>query len=128
MSQSRQNLFAQLSQFGRPFWMLNIMEMIERLAYYGVRTVIPIYIAQADEINGLHFTQIQKGEIFFVWALVQSLVPMFFGRIRGPLRIQEDDCMEYWAQGDRLPSDGYSARLPALHVRLFGARAGHGGL
>lgn len=59
--------------------MLNIMEMIERLAYYGVRVVIPIYIAQADEINGLHFTQIQKGTIFFVWALVQSLVPMFSG-------------------------------------------------
>lgn len=59
--------------------MLNIMEMIERLAYYGVRVVIPIYIAQADEINGLHFTQIQKGQIFFVWALVQSLVPMFSG-------------------------------------------------
>jgi len=55
------------------------MEMIERLAYYGVRVVIPIYIAQADEINGLHFTQIQKGTIFFVWALVQSLVPMFSG-------------------------------------------------
>lgn len=59
--------------------MLNIMEMIERLAYYGVRVVIPIYIAQADEIHGLHFTQIQKGQIFFVWALVQSLVPMFSG-------------------------------------------------
>jgi hypothetical protein len=27
------------------------MEMIERLAYYGVSVVIPIYIAQADEIG-----------------------------------------------------------------------------
>ncbi|MBK8130549.1 MAG: MFS transporter [bacterium] len=72
-------LLAQLKQFERPFWMLNIMEMIERLAYYGVRVVIPIYIAQADEVGGLHFTQTQKGEIFFVWALVQSLVPMFSG-------------------------------------------------
>ncbi len=59
--------------------MLNIMEMIERLAYYGVRVVIPIYIAQADEVAGLHFTQTQKGIIFFYWALVQSLVPMFSG-------------------------------------------------
>ena len=25
----------------RPFWMVNIMEMLERLAYYGVRVVIP---------------------------------------------------------------------------------------
>lgn len=79
MSEHKGSLFGQLGQFGRAFWMLNIMEMIERLAYYGVRVVIPIYIAQADEINGLHFTQIQKGQIFFVWALVQSLVPMFSG-------------------------------------------------
>jgi dipeptide/tripeptide permease len=73
------SLSEQLRTFPRAFWMLNIMEMIERLAYYGVRVVIPIYIAQADEINGLHFTQTQKGTIFFFWAMVQSLVPMFSG-------------------------------------------------
>jgi len=75
----REGLFHQLFAMGRPFWMVNIMEMIERLAYYGVRVVIPIYIAQADEIGGLHFTSIQKGEIFLWWALIQSLVPMISG-------------------------------------------------
>jgi MFS family permease len=59
--------------------MLNTMEMFERLAYYGVRVVIPIYIAQADERAGLHFTQIQKGQIFMMWALVQTGVPIFSG-------------------------------------------------
>lgn len=63
----------------RPFWMVNIMEMIERLAYYGVRVVIPIYIAQADEIGGLHFTAVDKGTIFLWWALFQSLTPMISG-------------------------------------------------
>jgi len=53
--------------------------MVERLAYYGVRVVIPIYIAQADEIHGLHFTQSQKGLIFMMWALVQTGVPIFSG-------------------------------------------------
>ncbi len=75
----RQGLFAQLAQLQRAFWMLNLMEMLERLAYYGVRVVIPIYIAQADEIHGLHFTQIQKGHIFFMWALVQTGVPILSG-------------------------------------------------
>lgn len=76
---SKPTLLYQLKTLGRPFWMVNIMEMLERLAYYGVRMVIPIYIAQADEPTGLHFTQIEKGQIFLVWALVQSLVPMFSG-------------------------------------------------
>jgi len=62
-----------------PFWATNIMEMVERLAYYGVRVVIPIYIAQADEPAGLHFTQGDKGFIFMWWALVQSALPVFTG-------------------------------------------------
>src|SRR5436190_2396058 len=75
----RASLRGQLAELPRAFWMVNVMEMLERLAYYGVRVVIPIYIAQADEINGLHFTQTQKGTIFFWWALFQSLTPMFSG-------------------------------------------------
>jgi len=78
-AEERQGLFAQLAQLPRAFWMLNIIEMFERLAYYGMRVVIPIYIAQADEIHGLHFTQAQKGEIFAWWALVQTGVPIFSG-------------------------------------------------
>ena len=72
-------MFAQLARFPRAFWMVNLIEMLERLAYYGVRVVIPIYIAQADEVGGLHFSQIDKGIIFAVWALIESLVPVFSG-------------------------------------------------
>jgi len=78
-TEPKPGLFKQLGSLARPFWMVNIMEMLERLAYYGVRVVIPIYIAQADEPGGLHFTQIDKGHIFLWWAVVQSLVPMFSG-------------------------------------------------
>jgi len=78
-AQPRQGMWKTIGTFQRAFWMVNIMEMFERLGYYGVRTVIPIYIAQADEIGGLHFTQTDKGIIFMVWALIQSLVPVFSG-------------------------------------------------
>jgi len=75
----QQTMAEQLRELPRAFWMLNIMEMLERLAYYGVRVVIPIYIAQADEIHGLHFSQSEKGFIFMLWALVQTGVPVFSG-------------------------------------------------
>jgi MFS family permease len=75
----KESLGHQLKSMSRPFWMVNIMEILERAAYYGVRVVIPIYIAQADAIGGLHFSQIQKGQIFFVWALFESLTPMVSG-------------------------------------------------
>ncbi|MEW6051044.1 MAG: MFS transporter [Candidatus Zixiibacteriota bacterium] len=76
---AKEPLIGQLTSLPRPYWMVNIMEMFERLAYYGVRVVIPIYIAQADEIHGLHFSQTDKGTIFFWWAIVQTLTPMFSG-------------------------------------------------
>jgi POT family proton-dependent oligopeptide transporter len=78
-SEKAPGLIAQIRGFQRAFWMVNTMEMLERLAYYGVRVVIPIYIAQADEPGGLLFTQTEKGYIFLWWALVQSLVPVFSG-------------------------------------------------
>lgn len=78
-ARKKDGMIQTLLGFERAFWMVNWMEMLERLAYYGVRVVIPIYIAQADEIGGLHFSQMQKGHIFLWWALVQSLVPMFSG-------------------------------------------------
>ena len=74
-----EGLMKQMASLSWPFWMVNVMEMFERLAYYGVRVVIPIYIAQADEIGGLHFTQTEKGIIFFWWAIFQSITPMFSG-------------------------------------------------
>jgi dipeptide/tripeptide permease len=75
----KMSLWAQLTSLNRPFWMVNLMEILERAAYYGVRVVIPIYIAQADAIGGLHFTQVEKGLIFTVWAVVESLTPLISG-------------------------------------------------
>jgi MFS family permease len=68
-----------LRSFRGAFWAGNVMEMLERLAYYGVRVVVPIYIASTQDPNGLHFTNAEKGEILALWALVQTLVPMFSG-------------------------------------------------
>jgi MFS family permease len=69
----------QLRSFARPFWAANVMELVERLAYYGVRVVVPIYIASSEDPNGLHFTNAQKGTILSAWALTQTIVSMVVG-------------------------------------------------
>ncbi|WP_146646691.1 MFS transporter [Labilithrix luteola] len=73
------SFFATAKTFPRPFWMCCVMEMWERLAYFGVRVVMPIYIMQADEPGGLHFTKDDKGSIYFWWAIVASGIPMISG-------------------------------------------------
>ena len=66
-------------QFGRTFWILNTVEMWERLAYYNLRVMAPIYIMQADNPGGLHLTAMNKGTIYAWWALFQSLLPIVTG-------------------------------------------------
>ncbi len=65
--------------FGRTYWMLNSIEMFERLAYFGIRAVVPIYIMQATEPGGLHLTAAHKGWIYAWWAAFQSILPMITG-------------------------------------------------
>ena len=67
--------------FGRAYWMLNSIEMFERLAYFGIRAVVPLYIMQATEPGGLHLTAMHKGWIYMWWAILQSWLPLFTGGI-----------------------------------------------
>ena len=67
--------------FGRAYWMLNCIEAFERLAYFGIRSVVPIYIMQATEPGGLHLTAMHKGSIYAWWAIFQSFLPIVTGGI-----------------------------------------------
>ena len=53
--------------------------MFERLAYFGIRTVLPVYIMQADDPGGLHLTAAHKGTIYAWWFVFQSILPMLTG-------------------------------------------------
>ena len=69
----------QVKSFPGSFWVANLMEMLERLAYFSVRAVVGIFIVEAAARGGLELTHFQRGTIFTVWALIQTLLPMFTG-------------------------------------------------
>lgn len=69
----------QLRSFGGIYWTANWMELVERFAYYGVRTVLPVFMVLAISEGGPELTHVQKGTIYSIWALVQSFVPIFTG-------------------------------------------------
>ena len=74
-----EGLLAQIQSFNRVFWTANVMELVERFAYYGLRTVLPVYMVLAVTEGGPEFSHIQKGGIFAIWAAVQSFLPVFTG-------------------------------------------------
>lgn len=77
MSQSKSR--GGLLGFSYIYWVSNWMELVERFAYYGVRTVLPVFMVLSVAEGGPGFDHIQKGDIYAIWALVQSFVPIFSG-------------------------------------------------
>ena len=63
----------------RAFTTLCGIEMLERLAYFSVRYVIPLYIMQADDAGGLRLTAGQKGQLLAAWFAVQCRLSALIG-------------------------------------------------
>ncbi len=61
------------------FWILNLIQMAERMAFWIALLQLPVYIAQKDNPGGLQWEQTTKGIIFFWWAIMQNITPVFTG-------------------------------------------------
>ena len=72
-------LWAAIASLSYVFWVVGAMEMVERLAYYGVRTVSTLYATRPVSEHGLGVTMARLGTLFFFWNMVQSLLPVFTG-------------------------------------------------
>jgi len=74
-------IVAALGSLSYVFWICGGMEMVERLAYYGVRQVSSLYATDATSNGGLGLSGASIGIIFSVWAFVQTFVPVLTGGI-----------------------------------------------
>src|SRR6185436_20452923 len=71
------SFFQQVRGYDRVFWICIWMELMERMAYYGVRLVVPVYLVLAKTDGGPGLTHVQKGTILACWDATQSWVPTF---------------------------------------------------
>ena len=70
---------AAIGTLGYVFWIVGAMEMVERLAYYGVKAVATLYAKDPASKGGLGVTMTEFGTILGVWAWIQSIVPALTG-------------------------------------------------
>ncbi|MFH1748415.1 MAG: MFS transporter [Planctomycetota bacterium] len=73
------SFFQQMESFPATFWVANVIELVERFSFYGVRTIAALYIVETAEKGGLELSNTDKGIFFGTWALIQCLLPMFTG-------------------------------------------------
>jgi proton-dependent oligopeptide transporter, POT family len=74
-----ESLISQFKSLNGAFWLAGSMEIIERFSYFGARVALPIFMVSAIGSGGPELTQIEKGQIFGIWAVVQSFVPILSG-------------------------------------------------
>lgn len=72
-------LVASIVSLGYVFWVVGAMEMVERLAYYGVRAVAGLYAKSPVSEGGLGISPTQFGAILMVWSGFQGTIPIFVG-------------------------------------------------
>ena len=75
--EGRVPVLQQIREMPWNFWVANGIEAGERLAFFGARAVLPLYMA--GEQSALHLSMTEKGLILGVWALIQCLLPMISG-------------------------------------------------
>jgi POT family proton-dependent oligopeptide transporter len=73
------SVVTQLRRLRPNFWFANWMEANERLAFFGVRAIAPLYMVYAVAEGGLGLSYSEKGLIYTIWALIQCLIPMISG-------------------------------------------------
>jgi dipeptide/tripeptide permease len=72
-------LVAAVASLSTVFWIVGGMEMIERLAFYGVKAIAALYATASRQSGGLGVSPGTLGDLFMLWALVQSVLPVFVG-------------------------------------------------
>jgi len=77
--EKKDSFFTLVRNLPANFWYANLMEIFERLAFFGVRAIAPLYLVREAGENGLGLSYTDKAQIYTVWALIQCLVPMVSG-------------------------------------------------
>ncbi|MEJ2190565.1 MAG: MFS transporter [Acidobacteriota bacterium] len=70
-----------LHQFPRSFWIANVMEIFERMGWYGFYAVSTLYLTNAVSDGGLGFTSEDRGVIQGIATFFLYLFPAVFGAL-----------------------------------------------
>src|SRR5512147_2144318 len=81
MNETPQSSGGLLRSFPKVFWIANVMELFERAAYYGMNSVLAIYLSNSVTRGGLGFSEQSVG---FLQSLIYALtyvVPILGGAL-----------------------------------------------
>lgn len=81
MSENKQSLVESIKSFKSTFWIASFMELMERWAWYGIFTLLALYLVGSTDEGGLGFSQTEKGHLTGFIPAILYLLPLFTGVI-----------------------------------------------
>ena len=70
-----------LKKFSPTFWVASFLQLMERWAFYGIFTLLGLYLVASTDEGGLGFNHIQKATIMANVSAILYLLPPIFGVI-----------------------------------------------
>lgn len=90
LSEAKQlGMWAAIGSLGYVFWLVGGMELVERVAYYGVKSSAALYAKAPASAGGLGISMTDFGIILSLWAIIQTFVPVFSGGISDRIGYKE---------------------------------------
>lgn len=83
------DMITAIVSLGYVFWIVGGMELIERMAYYGIKASAALYATSPASEGALGLTITDYGTITMIWALIQTFVPVFTGGISDRIGYKE---------------------------------------
>lgn len=81
MSQNNKTFIQTVTSFTKNFWIASFMELMERWAWYGIYTLLGLYLVGSTDTGGLGFDHVQKGSIMGGIVGILYFLPLIFGVI-----------------------------------------------
>ena len=70
-----------IKSYNPTFWVANFLQIMERGAWFGVFSLLGLYLVASTDEGGLGLSHIQKGNILANVTAIQFFLPLFFGVI-----------------------------------------------
>ncbi|MBD0851644.1 MFS transporter [Maribacter arenosus] len=81
MGTEKRSFVKTLGSFNKTFWVASVMELMERWAWYGIFTLLAIYLVGSTDTGGLGFSHTEKGQLMGFIPAILYLLPLFTGVI-----------------------------------------------
>src|SRR5512140_3389004 len=78
---SKTSFWGLLKTYPRVFWVANVLELFERAAYYGMNSVLAIYLSNEVSKGGLGFPESSVGFLQSIVYALTYVVPILGGAL-----------------------------------------------